>query len=393
MGCNQAGRLSIGPQVVGTRILYVHGIEAIGGAERDLIALLKTLDRHKWEPHVVCPGTGPFREQLHAIAVPTHAMSLPPWRKSLALFQRRSAVRRLGSLVDQLDPAMIHVNDIWWVPHTVRAIARRTSNPVPIVAHVRQEIEPEKVRRYELDRVEAVIAISQQIEQSLIAGGVSVNHVRTVYSGIDLSERPLTHDDQAIRRMIGVTNEAVLIGTIANLFPRKGYEVMLRALPAIVRAVSTVHYVIVGSDDHDYADRLKRLAHELNIADRVHIVGFQDPVQPFLVSLDLYVHPALMEGFGIAVVEAMAMGKAVVATTTGGLPEVVAQGETGLLVPPGDAESLATTVVSLLLDGVRREQMGRNGRARVHERFSLDASVMNMEQLYGEVLATQKGRG
>ena len=393
MGCNQAGRLSIGPQVVGTRILYVHGIDAIGGAERDLIALLRTLDRHKWEPHVVCPGTGPFREQLQSIAVPTHALSLLPWRKPLALFQRRSAVRRLQTLVNQLDPAMIHVNDIWWVPHTVRAIASRTSNPVPIVAHVRQEIEPAKVRRYGLDRVEAVIAISRQIERSLIAGGVSVKNVRTVYSGIDLSERQLTHDDQAIRRMIGVTNEAVLVGTIANLFPRKGYEVMLRALPAVVRAVPTVHYVIVGSDDNDYADGLKRLAHELKIADRVHIVGFQDPVQPFLASLDLYVHPALMEGFGIAVVEAMAMGKAVVATTTGGLPEVVAQGETGLLVPPGDAESLAATVVSLLQDRVRREQMGRCGRTRVHERFSLDASVMQMEQLYGEVLGTQQGRG
>jgi glycosyltransferase involved in cell wall biosynthesis len=142
----------------------------------------------------------------------------------------------------------------------------------------------------------------------------------------------------------------------------------------------------VGSDDHDYADRLKKLAHELNIADRVHIVGFQDPVQPFLASLDLYVHPALMEGFGIAVVEAMAMGKAVVATTTGGLPEVVAQGETGLLVPPGDAESLAAAVVSLLLDGVRREQLGSCGRARAQERFSLDASVRHVEQLYDEVL-------
>ncbi len=105
VGCNQAGRLSPGRQVVGTRILYVHGIEAIGGAERDLIALLKTLDRQKWEPHVVCPGTGPFREQLHAIAVPTHALSLPPWRKPLAVFQRRSAVGRLEALVNRLDPA------------------------------------------------------------------------------------------------------------------------------------------------------------------------------------------------------------------------------------------------------------------------------------------------
>ncbi|HKQ34840.1 MAG TPA: glycosyltransferase family 4 protein, partial [Nitrospiraceae bacterium] len=126
---------------------------------------------------------------------------------------------------------------------------------------------------------------------------------------------------------------------------------------------------------------------------RVHIVGFQDPVQPFLAALDLYVHPALMEGFGIAVVEAMAAGKAVVATTTGGLPEVVAQEETGLLVPPGDADSLAAAVVSLLQDRVRRDQMGRQGRVRAHERFSLEASVAHMEQVYEEVLGAQKGRG
>jgi glycosyltransferase involved in cell wall biosynthesis len=258
---------------------------------------------------------------------------------------------------------------------------------VPIVVHVRQEIEPVKVGRYELDRVEAVIAISRQIEESLIHGGVSAKKVRTLYSGIDLSKIQIVHDAQAIRQMIGLPNEAVLLGTVANLFARKGYEVMLRALPAIVRAVPTVHYVIVGSDENGYADRLNRLAGELNIADRVHIVGFQDPVEPFLSALDLYVHPALMEGFGIAVVEAMAMGKAVVATTTGGLPEVVAQGETGLLVPPGDVESLAATVVSLLDDTVRREQMGRNGKIRAQERFGLDASVAQVEQLYGEVLA------
>ncbi|MFI5248259.1 MAG: glycosyltransferase, partial [Nitrospirales bacterium] len=141
---------------MGTRVLYVHGVEAIGGAERDLISLLKTLDRQKWEPHVACPGAGPLLDQLHAINAPTHALSLPPWRKVRSFFQRRLAVRRLGGIVDQLDPAMIHVNDIWWVPHTVRAIASRRPNPVPIVAHVRQEIEPAKVRRYELDQVEYV---------------------------------------------------------------------------------------------------------------------------------------------------------------------------------------------------------------------------------------------
>ena len=97
-------------------------------------------------------------------------------------------------------------------------------------------------------------------------------------------------------------------------------------------------------------------------------------------------YAAVRERLDIAVVEAMAMGKAVVATTTGGLPEVVAQGETGLLVPPGDAESLAEAAITLLKNTFRREQMGVCGRMRAQERFSLDASVAHMEQLYKHVL-------
>jgi glycosyltransferase involved in cell wall biosynthesis len=283
---------------------------------------------------------------------------------------------------------MIHVNDIWWVPHSVRAV-RGASLSLPIVAHVRQEIEPAKVRRYELDRVEAVIAISRQIEQSLIAGGVSASKVRTLYSGIDLSVTQSELDGRAIRQMIGVPDEAILLGTVANLFPRKGYEVMLRALPAIVRAVPRVHYVIVGSDENNYGGRLVQLAQELKVADRVHIVGFQDPVQPFLASLDLYVHPALMEGFGIAVVEAMAMGKAVVATTAGGLPEVVEDGVTGLLVPPDNPDSIAVALQALLSDPVRRQQMGRAGRRRVFEQFDLNSSVEALQQLYEHLLADE----
>ena len=369
-----------------TRILYVHGIEAIGGAERDLIALLKTLDRHKWEPHLVCPGTGPFREQLHAIAVPTHALSLPPWRKSLALFQRRSAVRRLKTLVNQLDPAMIHVNDIWWVPHTVRAVAG-LSHPISIIAHVRQETQPRKVSQYALDRVDSVVAVSHQVEQGILTGGVSPHRVRTHYSGVDCSAMVASEGNRDIRAQHGIPREALLLGTIANLLPLKGYEVMLAALPAILDAMPTVHYLIIGGGGAEYGARLKAIAVEQGIAERVHFVGFQESVASYLSAMDLYVHPSLKEAFGLAVVEAMAMGKAVVATTTGGLPEVVAQGETGLLVPPGDVESLAATVVSLLQDRVRREQMGLCGRARAHERFSLGASVMHMEQLYGEVLA------
>ena len=213
----------------------------------------------------------------------------------------------------------------------------------------------------------------------------------THYSGVDCSAIVSSEGNHDIRAQYGIPREALLLGTVANLLPLKGYEVMLDALPAILSAVSGVHYLIIGSGDAEYCARLKAITVERGIAERVHFAGFQESVDPYLSAMDLYVHPSLKEAFGLAVVEAMAMGKAVVATTTGGLPEVVAQGETGLLVPPGDAESLAAAVVSLLEDRVRREQMGLCGKARAQERFSLDASVRQMEQLYGEVLGDRRG--
>jgi len=377
---------------VSARILYVHGIGSIGGAERDLIALLSRLDRSKWHPAIACPETGPLRGVAQAQNVPAYPVNLPPWRKVSSLVSRDTAVRLLCKLLVDVQPALVHVNDLWWVPHTVLAVAR-LSHRTPIIAHVRQETQPRKVSQYSLDRVDSVVTVSHQVEQGVLAGGVSSNRVRTLYSGVDCSALVSSKGNYDVRAQHGVPRDALLIGTIANLLLLKGYEVILDALPAVLAALPTVHYLIIGGGGAEYCTRLKAIAVERGIAERVHFAGFQESVGSYLSALDLYVHPSLKEAFGLAVVEAMAMGKAVVATTTGGVPEVVAQGETGLLVPPGDVESLAKTVVSLLQDRARREQMGRCGRARAQERFSLDASVMHMEKLYGEVLGAPKGLG
>jgi glycosyltransferase involved in cell wall biosynthesis len=151
-----------------------------------------------------------------------------------------------------------------------------------------------------------------------------------------------------------------------------------------------VHYVIVGNGEAAYERELKTLAAGLGIADRVHFVGFRDDVTPFLSALSLYVHPARMEGFGIAVVEALAAGKAVVATRAGGLPEVVDHGRTGLLVAVDHPEELSTAILSLLHDDVRRKAMGERAAQAARERFNLTASVAAMEGMYLEVLNTAR---
>jgi glycosyltransferase involved in cell wall biosynthesis len=187
---------------------------------------------------------------------------------------------------------------------------------------------------------------------------------------------------------LGLSADAVLLGTVAHLFPRKGYDVMLQALPRIIQDIAAVHYVIVGSGEDSYERQLKTLAARLGITDHVHFVGFQEDVTPFLSALSLYVHPARMEGFGIAVVEALAAGKAVVATKVGGLPEVVEHGRTGLLVAGDHPEELGTAILSLLHDDARRKAMGERAAQAARERFDLTASVAGLERMYLKVLNT-----
>ena len=370
------------------RILYIHGIGTIGGAERDLLAMLRALNRDEWEPHVACPPDSPLFDSLAKSGMLRHPLAMGPWRKWYSPFVRWRDIRKLRELVIELAPALIHVNDIWWVPHTIAAVRGTPPGRRPIVAHVRQEIEPKKVQRYGLEAVDAVIAISRQVEQALIAGGVARGSVRTIYSGLSFPTPTTTADRTAVCRTLGLSGDAVLLGTVAHLFPRKGHDVMVRALPHIIREVPAAQYVMIGAGEAAYEHELKRLAATLGVADRLHFVGFQDDVRPFLSALSLYIHPARMEGVGIAVVEALAAGKAVVATRVGGLPEVIDHGRTGLLVAPDCPEELSAAVLSLLRDEGRRKEMGEQGVQVARERFNVTASVAAMERLYHRILTT-----
>ena len=374
------------------RILYIHGIGRIGGAERDLLAMLRAINRDEWEPHVACPPATPLFDLLASDGTRLHAMSLAPWRKWYSPLVRWRGVRSLRELLAATAPQVVHVNDIWWVPHTIAAVRGSSGRRPPIVAHVRQEIEPEKVRRYGLESVQAVIAISKQVEQALICGGVFPNAVQTIYSGLQVSDAAPAAQGAALYGAYGLSADAVLLGTVAHLFVRKGYDVMLRALPAIIREVPAVQYLIIGTGDAVYERQLKALAAQLGVADHVHFAGFQEDVAPFLAALSLYVHPARMEGFGIAVVEALAAGKAVVATRVGGLPEVVDHGRTGLLVNPDDPEDLSTAILSLLRDEGRRKEMGERAARVARERFDLNASVGAIERLYRQAMTAGRAQ-
>jgi glycosyltransferase involved in cell wall biosynthesis len=370
-------------EVEATTVLFIQGITEIGGAERELLVIVDRLPRCGFRPLVVCPGMGPLTEELAQRNVEVRLVPMPPWRKLFSYPKRAAAVRALREVIAAVRPTLIHVNDSWWVPQTLRAIAGMR---IPIVAHVRQEIEPPKVRRYELDKVDLVLPMSRQIRQSLEKGRVLPERLRVLHSGVDLGPVPDHEDGREIRRRFGIPAEALVLGTVANLFARKGYDVMLRALPAILTSAPQVRYLIVGSGDAAYEKHLRALVGRLGLERHVQFAGFQPSVYPCLGAMDIYVHPALMEGFGIAVLEAMAMRKPVVATTAGGLPELVQNGETGILVPPGDSDALARAVSSLLPDSARCRQLGEAGRARVAAHFTVEAMMDRLTSGYETLL-------
>ncbi len=364
---------------VNNKILFVHGIPEIGGAERELLAIIERLPRAGYQPVVVGPNTGALADSLAERQVPVREGVFPPWRKVRGYFQRSAAVKKLRAVIEAEQPALVHVNDFWWVPQTLGAV---NGLSVPVVAHVRQEIQPWKAQRYKLEQVDLLLPVSRQVQRSLQEAGVPPGKLETLYSGLDKDLLPSHPSGNEVRRRLGISPEALVIGTVANLFPRKGYDVLIQALPELVKALPNLQYLIIGVGDPGYEQHLRHQVQTLGLNAVVHFVGFQPHVFPFLAALDAYVHPALMEGFGIAVLEAMAMGKPVLATRVGGLPEIVLEGETGYLIPPGDAPALANMIVVLLRDPALRHRLGARGRSRVLTVFTLEALLRRLTELY-----------
>ena len=255
--------------------------------------------------------------------------------------------------------------------------------------HIRQQIEPRQVRNYWLAKPDRVLAICQEIRKVAIKGGVDPSRIQVVYSGVDLSL--VEHVNAGvIRKRYNFRPGQPLIGAVANLFPRKGYEYLLEALADVRKAVPDVHCVIVGEGDEGYHKQLLNLVRVRDLNSVVTFAGFQSNVMEYMADFDVVVLPSILEGFGIVLLEAMAMGKPVVASRVGGIPEAVEDGVTGILVPPAHSRKLAEALVILLEDAKLRQSMGEAGRARVETLFSLERTIKEIEGCYNYILSQSR---
>lgn len=224
-----------------------------------------------------------------------------------------------------------------------------------------------------------VLAISGSIKKTLTRGGVDPSIIQTIYEGVDLD-----WIDRQYPEPVTGTNQEPVIGTVAHMSPEKGHSVLLDAFAILRGRFPRVRLCLIG--DGSQKDALKEQAKRLDIEGCVTFSGFRTDSEALMKRFELFCLPSLSEGLSSAILNAMASRLAVVATNTGGIPELVSDESTGLLVPPGDPERLAAALGRLLEDSDLCKRMGEAGRERIEDHFTASQKLNAIEKSYLELL-------
>jgi glycosyltransferase involved in cell wall biosynthesis len=292
--------------------------------------------------------------------------------------------------------AVVHVNEILDIYAGIAARAAR----VPVVWHIRADMSswPSPLRAL-LPRVvnalsAQIVAVSASVREEVFRrNGVATSKVRVIHDpGPDPTDFHPAVDGSAVRLELGVPDDACLVVLVSKLVEPKGHEVLLRAAPQVLRSFPNTRFAIVGGDvdgvhHRRYADRLRRLPEELGIGSVITFTGFRSDIPQIMAAADIVVHCATHpDPFPGVVLQAMAVGKPVIASDIGGPREQIDDGVTGVLVPMGDAEALSGAISALLKDPDKRASLGRAAVCRVTSDFTSESFYRQLSHVYGQLI-------
>ena len=376
------------------RILFVDHAAGIGGAERNLLLLIRYLDPECWSPLLACPD-GSFARQAAAQGIPLVSAHLPRlWSSPRFPLDWFLGARSITRAIRQA-----HVDLV--VANTVRSafycmLAARLVK-VPFIWYMQDfwltETRPRRAFGDALGKSSLYRSASLVLANSFATARhlPCSRKVEVVHPGIDIqSFQPDPENALEFRNRYHIPQQAQLVGMVARMRPWKGQERFLGVAARVRSQLPETRFVLVGGDPFQIGDqhrqKMEQLASELGIRASTTFTGHLDDVRPALAAMDVFVHPGDPEPFGIVNIEAMAIGNPVVAFDHGALPEIVEHGKTGFLIPPGDLDRLAGAVLELLGSSRQRADMGQRGRARAAQRFTIRRSAARVSELFESVL-------
>lgn len=367
------------------KILHFITELSTGGAQTSLFRILSHLDRNRFSPEVVClyNGDGPAARGIRALEIPVVDLGM----KSKI---RLDALWRFGRILRARRPAILHT----WLFHANipgRVLGRLTG--VPIVISSERTMGQEGMVRRRVNRLTAscadsIVCVSQAVADFASAEiGLPAGKLLVIPNGTDVAQFANLPSQIEARKKHNLPIDAVIVGAIGRLHSVKGCSVLVDSFKEINSLFPKTCLLFAGAGPE--RPRLEAQAGRLGLREKVRFVGDQERIPPLLPAVDIAAIPSFHEGMPNAALEAMAAGVPVVATAVGGTPEVVLDGETGILVPPGDPGALAAAITRLVRNPAERTRLGQAGKRRIFENFSIQVAVRKLERHYCELLAGQ----
>jgi len=362
--------MSVSEHLPKLRILQVITARRFYGAERVLVHLCEGLRERGHEVWVACKPNEDVERELRDIGITVFPMPIAGKVNPVAPFRLAGLARRL-----KVDVIHTHLSSasLWG------SVAGRMLG-VPVVA----EVHALNSRRCFM-LANRIVTCSEGVRRHLLRLRVPAERMDVLYNGLPsrLFEGLKSRDE--VRRELGLPLDTPAIGAVAHLAPKKGQRHLLEAVLLLRARFPNLVCLFVGEGETFL--ELEELAEQMGVQDAVRFLGFRSDAVQLMVGLDVVVLPSVAkEGLGVALIEAGFLGKAAVASDCSGIDEVIVDGETGLLVTPGDSWALADSIASLLLDPARAARLGAAARERVSGLFTMGAMARRAEEIYYELL-------
>lgn len=372
------------------RIVHVIKVTRISGAEGHLLLLLAGLRERGIDARLIIlvEPDKPMDDMLEA----AHEREIPVTRLATRRDYDLPLLLRLRGALREIQPDITHTHlihaDVYGYFAAKAARLQRVVSSRHNDDQFRHRPRWRRLNRWLWKRLDAGIAISEAIKQFAITiEGAPQQKIAVVHYGMTyrwLSEARIEAARQQLRAELGLDDDVLILGMVCRLVEQKGIPYAMEALRRLRADFPTTHLVIAG--DGEKAVELKRLASSLGIADRLHWLGWRADAADIMAAFDVLLAPSLWEGFGLVLLEAMSRRLPVVASRVSAIPEILVDGETGLLFAARDVDGLAKAVARLLSDRALRKHMGLLGAARLEEHFSVRRMVDNTIMVYEQVL-------
>ena len=359
------------------RTLHINTERTWRGGEQQTFYIVDGLARRGHHVTLACRAGSPLHERARSLPVEVLPMRVHGEIDPVTMFRLACAIRKRD-----IDIVHMHTSHAHTLGCAGAALARRGKCVVSrrVDFSIRRSFASRWKYRWNVDRY---IAISNAIKTVMVKDGIDDGRISVVHSGIDPSRfegiEPID-----IRAELELNPDAPVIGNVAHMADHKGQSYLIDAMPSILSELPLAHLVIAGTGE--LYDELVAQVARLGIGRSVSFLGFRDDVPSLVSALDVFVMASHMEGLGTSILDAMACGAPVVGTAAGGIPEIIADGENGMLVPARDSEKLARAVIRILTDQSLASRLAHAGRSTVAQRFTVDTMVEGNLAVYRELL-------